>query len=783
MGAKTEENVLKALAAPAAADEPRRTLLGRALPALKAVVAVLAEHPASEQVSIAGSARRYKETVRDLDIIATASDADALIDYFTTLDWVIEVVAKGSTKATVISHDGFRFDLRVVPPESYGNLLQHFTGSKDHNVALREAAVRKKLSVSEYSVTETETGEEHTFGDEEELYAFLGYAYIPPELRENCGELEAARAGELPKLVEVGDLRGDLHTHTHWSADGKNTLEEMVIAAIARGYEYYAITDHSHYLREGRLEAQAEEIAALQERVAPFRILRGVEVNIKADGTLDMSDEELATLDWVVASVHAAREKNPLERFFAAMENPYVHCIGHLTGRKLNKRPPIDIDIERVIEKALETKTFLEMNSQPDRLDLRDVHARAAREAGLKVVIDSDGHEIGAQDYVEFGVGQARRAWLTKADVVNTRTWKQIEKLKKRAVDLRRDGAAALEWAASYLERVGELPVLAQVEPGWLLERLPEAAPETGEPFAALLDDMDRLILPAVTHWQSPRFFAYFPNTASDPAILAELLTIALNQVGFLWRTGPALAELEERTTQWLGQLLGLPADWHGHIEDTASMATLTALTVARAARPDRRVIVCSEQAHSSIDKAARILELDVRHVPVDDAYRLRADLLDADDACAVVATVGTTSSTSADPLPEIAARKGDAWLHVDAAYAGSSWVCPEFRVDGVEHADSLVVNPHKWLLTGMPCSVLWTQRVQDFREAFSLVPEYLRTSRRRHEPERADHPARPADACASALGRASLLRARRPAGDDPRARTACRAVRGVGAR
>jgi aromatic-L-amino-acid decarboxylase len=296
-------------------------------------------------------------------------------------------------------------------------------------------------------------------------------------------------------------------------------------------------------------------------------------------------------------------------------------------------------------------------------------------------------------------------------------------------VDLRRDGAAALEWAASYLERVRELPVLAQVEPGWLLERLPESPPETGEPFSALLEDMDRLILPATTHWQSPRFFAYFPNTASDPAILAELLTIALNPVGFLWRTGPALAELEERTTQWLAQLLGIPADWHGHIEDTASMATLTALTVAREARPGRRVVVCSEQAHSSIDKAARILELDVRHTPVDDAYRLRPDLLDTADACAIVATVGTTSSTSADPLPEIAACKGDAWLHVDAAYAGSSWVCPEFRVDGVEHADSLVVNQHKWFLTGMPCSVLWTQRVNDFRRAFSLVPEYLRTS------------------------------------------------------
>jgi DNA polymerase (family 10) len=432
MGAKTEENVLRALDEPAAAEEPRRTLLGRALPALRAVVAVLAEHPACDQVSIAGSARRYKETVRDLDIIATASDAGALIDFFTTLAWVVDVAAKGPTKATVVSQDGYRFDLRVVPPESYGNLLQHFTGSKDHNVALREAAVRSKLSVSEYGVQNTETGETVTARTEEELYRFLGYDFIPPELRENCGELDAAREGRLSKLVELGDLRGDLHTHTHWSADGKNTLEEMVRAAIARGYEYYAITDHSHYLREGRLEAQAKEIAALQDAVAPFRLLRGVEVNIKADGTLDLPDEQLATLDWVVASVHAARQKNPLERVFAAMENPYVDCIGHLTGRKLNKRPPVEIDMERVIEKALETKTFLEMNSQPDRLDLRDVQARAAHEAGLKLVVNSDGHEIGAQNYVEFGIGQARRAWLTKSDVVNTRTWKQIERIRKR---------------------------------------------------------------------------------------------------------------------------------------------------------------------------------------------------------------------------------------------------------------------------------------------------------------------------------------------------------------
>jgi aromatic-L-amino-acid decarboxylase len=296
------------------------------------------------------------------------------------------------------------------------------------------------------------------------------------------------------------------------------------------------------------------------------------------------------------------------------------------------------------------------------------------------------------------------------------------------SVDLRRDGAAALEWVASYLERVGELPVLAQVEPGWLLERLPASPPEAGEPFSALLADLDRLILPAVTHWQHPRFLAFFANTASDPAILAELLTIALNQVGILWRTGPALAELEERTTQWLGELLGLPWEWHGQIEDTASIGTLTALAAARERMPDRRVVVCSEQTHSSIDKAARVLELELRRVPVDDAFRMRVDLLDVSDACAIVATAGTTSTTSSDPVADIAARKGAAWLHVDAAYAGSAWVCPEFRTEDVTRADSLIVNPHKWLLTGMGCSCLWTSWPEAFERAFSLVPDYLRT-------------------------------------------------------
>jgi DNA polymerase (family 10) len=431
IGPGTEEKIASALAQPRAAEGPRRSLLGTTLPKLRAVVQVLQEHPASAEVSLAGSARRMRETVRDLDIIATATDPAALVDYFCSLTWVVDVAAKGPTKATVVSHDGLRFDLRVVPPESYGNLLQHFTGSKNHNVALREDAVRRGFSVSEYSVTVVETGEEHRFAREEEVYRFLGYEWIPPELREGGGELAAARKGELPELVELSDLQGDLHTHTTWS-DGKDSLEAMVEAAVNRGYAYYAVCDHAQRLRGDLLRQQSEQIDALNELVRPFRILKGIEVNIRPDGTLDVSDEDLATRDWVVASVHSRFDHAPTERVCAAMESPYVDCIGHVTNRKIGKRAPSPVDIETLVEKALETGTFLEINSQPDRLDLTDVHARAAREAGLKVVIDSDGHETGALDFVELGVGQARRAWLTKDDVLNTRTWRQVEKLRKK---------------------------------------------------------------------------------------------------------------------------------------------------------------------------------------------------------------------------------------------------------------------------------------------------------------------------------------------------------------
>lgn len=430
LGAKTEENVLRALAAQVSA-EPRRALLGQGLGPVLAVVSVLREHPAADLVSEAGSVRRRRETFRDLDIIATAADPAALTDYFTKLEWVAEVAAKGDTKATVVSHDGLRFDLRVVPPESYGNLLQHFTGSKEHNVAMREEAVRRGLSISEYGVETVETGEVFQTRDEAALYEYLGYQFIPPELRENAGELEAARSGELPTLVELDELRGDLHTHSTWSADGHNTIEEMARAAKARGYAYLAVTDHSHYLREGRFEQQLEEIEAVRKKIGRFRLLRGIEVNIRANGSLDVSDEDMAQCDWVVASLHSAFDRDPTERVLAAMENPHVDCIGHPTARKINRRPGADVDLDRVIAKALETGTALEINSQADRLDLRDVHARAAGEAGVPIVVSSDAHRVEALANVELGAAQARRAWLTRDHVLNTRTWREIEKRKK----------------------------------------------------------------------------------------------------------------------------------------------------------------------------------------------------------------------------------------------------------------------------------------------------------------------------------------------------------------
>jgi DNA polymerase (family X) len=280
--------------------------------------------------------------------------------------------------------------------------------------------------VSEYSITVVETGEELTYADEADVYERLGYEFIPPELRENVGELQAARKGELPTLVELADIRGDLHSHTTHS-DGRDTLERMALAARKRGYAYLAVTDHPR----GTLAEQDLEIDALNERLKPFRLLKGIEVNIRIDGSLSLPDDVLAERDWVVASLHAAFDRNPTERVLTAMESPHVDMIGHLTARKINIRPPADVQIERVVEKAVETGTFLEINSQPNRLDLRDTHARMAGEAGVKVAVNTDAHQLSALQHIEMGIAQARRAWLTKEQVLNTRTWAQIKKLQK----------------------------------------------------------------------------------------------------------------------------------------------------------------------------------------------------------------------------------------------------------------------------------------------------------------------------------------------------------------
>ncbi|MFN8186426.1 MAG: DNA polymerase/3'-5' exonuclease PolX [Gaiellales bacterium] len=435
LGAKTEEKVLHGLLSGAGdGSERRRHLLGRVLPLVESVVAELRADPASELVSEAGSVRRRVETVKDVDVIATADDPKALIGRFVESPWVAEVLAHGETKATVVSGDGIQLDLRVVAPACYGNLLQHFTGSKAHNVALREDAVRRGLSVSEYGVETLGSDETVAHGTEAELYAYLGYAWIPPELRENAGELDAARAGTLPVLVERTDVRGDLHVHTDWS-DGRATLEEMVAGARARGYSYLAICDHAGRLRGGRVEAQAERIAELNARLDGFRVLSGVEVDIRADGTLNMDDEALASRDWVVASVHSGFTGPPerlTARILAAIEHPHVDCIGHPSGRRLGRRAPAELDLETIVARAVETGTCLEVNGQPERLDLRDTHARLAAEAGARLVVSSDAHSVEGLGYLDLALATARRGWVTRETLLNTLPWEEIEGIVAR---------------------------------------------------------------------------------------------------------------------------------------------------------------------------------------------------------------------------------------------------------------------------------------------------------------------------------------------------------------
>ena len=441
-GAKGEENLLRTLAAHEDGGGPAaRILLSRALPVAEEIAGALRDHPAADRVEVAGSLRRLGDSVKDIDIIATASDPAALIARLRELDLVESVHASGDAGARVITHSGMKVDLRVVAPDQFGNVLQHFTGAKAHNVQLREWAVRRGLHISEYGVLDDADGETTRCATEEGVYERLGLPWIAPELREGRGELDAALKGALPELIELSAIRGDLHCHTTLS-DGRNTLAEMAGAAKERGYEYLAVTDHSashgfgDHVTPEMLEARIDEVASLNQQLEGITILAGSEVNILPDGKLDYPDELLARLDWVIASVHtsfALDEAAMTDRVIAALESKWVDALGHPTGRKIEQRPPYSIDMTRVIETAARTGTMIEINSAPDRRDMNEIHARAAAAAGVMVLIDSDAHGSETLANIRFGVATARRAWLTKEQVANTRPWPEFAAMRKRA--------------------------------------------------------------------------------------------------------------------------------------------------------------------------------------------------------------------------------------------------------------------------------------------------------------------------------------------------------------
>ncbi len=441
LGPKVEENVLAALQRLGEPGEgcPGRLLLSAVRPIAEQLAAALREHPAANRVEVAGSVRRWAETCKDIDLIATAEQPAALAEHLAGHELIAAAGTPGPNGLRAQSHNGVSVDLRIVPPEAFGNLLQHFTGSKAHNVQLREEAVARGLSVSEHGITDTESGAVILCASEAEVYERLGYAYVEPELREGRGELKAAREGELPELLALEDVRGDLHAHTTLS-DGRNTLEEMAAAARTRGYAYLAITDHSASHGFGddvsaeRLWRRIEEIREWNRGKRGFRLLAGSEVNIGLDGALDYPDDLVEALDWVVASVHtsfAISEAAMTERVLAAIENPSVNCIGHLTGRLIGRREPYGIDVEAVVEAAARSGTMLEINGNPNRRDLNEQHARLAKQAGVTIVLDTDAHGVETLDNMVYAVATARRAWLTAADVANSRGWGDFKKLIK----------------------------------------------------------------------------------------------------------------------------------------------------------------------------------------------------------------------------------------------------------------------------------------------------------------------------------------------------------------
>jgi DNA polymerase (family 10) len=437
LGPKAEENVLASLERLGEPGEgPGRLLLSKVRPIAEELAAALREHPASDRVEIAGSVRRWAETCKDIDLIATAEEPKALAEHLVAHELIAAAGKPGASGVRAQTHNGISVDLRIVAPAAFGNLLQHFTGSQAHNVQLREEAVGRGLSVSEHGIKD-EQGEVLLCASEQEVYGRLGYSYIEPELREGRGELKAAREGKLPRLIELGDIKGDLHSHTTLS-DGRNTLEEMADAGRERGYAYMAITDHSashgfgDHVTAERLWERIEEIREWNKGKKGFRLLAGSEINIGLDGSLDYPDELVEALDWVVASVHTSFSisgKEMTKRVLEAIENPQVNCIGHLTGRLIGRREPYGIDVEAIAEAAARTGTTIEINGNPNRRDLSDRHARLAVDAGVEIVLNTDAHGVDTLDNMAYGIATARRAWLTSADVVNTRGWREFSKL------------------------------------------------------------------------------------------------------------------------------------------------------------------------------------------------------------------------------------------------------------------------------------------------------------------------------------------------------------------
>jgi DNA polymerase (family 10) len=429
-GEKTEQKILEAVQQRLA--QTPRVELAVAAQSAEALAAWLRDTPGVEQVCITGSYRRMRETVGDLDLVATARDAAPIMDRFTRHPDVSQVLSRGPTRSTVILKSGLQVDLRVVPAESWGAALQYFTGSKAHNIVVRRMAQDKGLKLNEYGLFR---GETRIAGDTEaSVYAAVGLPWIPPELREDRGEIEAALKHTLPALVELADLRGDLHAHTK-ASDGHDTLERIAAAAQERGLEYLAITEHSrrlamaHGLDPVRLAKQGVEIERLNEKLDGFTLLKGIEVDILEDGSLDLPDSALAQLDVVIAAVHSRFDlprAKQTARILNALDNPHVHILAHPTGRLLEKREGYEVDMQQVIRRAKARKVALEVNAHPERLDLTDTYCRMAKDEGALLVISSDAHSTFELDLLRFGVGQARRGWLEKADVLNTRGLKQL---------------------------------------------------------------------------------------------------------------------------------------------------------------------------------------------------------------------------------------------------------------------------------------------------------------------------------------------------------------------